>query len=67
MNVCGIGLILLFVMINKIRHQWGKFVSLEKKNKKQFGIITLQQHVHRFTALEKIFFALTAWLKSFTK
>ena len=52
MNVCGIGLILLFFMINKIRHQWGKFVSLEKK-KKQFGIITLQQHVHRFTALEK--------------
>ena len=24
-----------------------------EKNKKQFGIITLQQHVHRFTALEK--------------
>lgn len=26
-----------------------------EKNKKQFGIITLQQHVHRLTALEKNF------------
>lgn len=67
MNVCGIGLILLFVMINKIPHQWGKFVSLEKKIKNNSVSLRFNDTYTALPSWKKILFSLTAWLKSFTK